>query len=144
MENSGKVRGGGVLLGTKRALREHRAPSTEQWNFLRLNIFAKLFTVDFSPDAFHPCECVSVLCTCVGECTCCRVFVWVLKIFERHALEDEESPQKYPTIWPAVFWPPFGPNLNAAAMAVEFSDRLALFQGVWHPLNTPLDFQIYL
>jgi len=25
-------------------------------------------------------------------------------------------------------------------MAVEFSDRLALFRGVWHPLNTPLEF----
>lgn len=47
-----------------------------QCNFLHLNIFQKLFTVDFSPDAFHAAACA---CVCISVCVC--ECVQVLKIF---------------------------------------------------------------
>lgn len=113
-------------LGTKRALREYRAPSNETfcaWIFLQnySQLIFHLMLFILVPLKVRAYVCVSELaCICVGKCTCRRVFVWVLKIFDRHAHTGDSLPEKYPTIWPAVFWPPFGPNLNAVPMPVEF------------------------
>lgn len=70
----GKVEGG---RGLDERVRSDAEVWALQWNFLHLNIFQKLFTVDFSPDAFHTAACAYVcvflyvcVCMCSHVCLC--------------------------------------------------------------------------